>query len=35
VLSAHASGAPRLSLFTGGCRIVGSTLSCDGLLDRP
>jgi Right handed beta helix region len=34
-LPAHASGAPRLTLLTGNCRIVGSTVSCDGLLDRP
>jgi hypothetical protein len=34
-LAAHASGAPKLTLLTGNCRIVGSTVSCDGLLDRP
>jgi hypothetical protein len=34
-LPAHASGAPKLTLLTGNCRIVGSTVSCDGLLDRP
>jgi hypothetical protein len=35
ILPAQASGAPKLTLFTGGCRLVGTTLSCDGLLDRP
>ena len=34
-LPVAASGAPRLVLPTGDCRLVGSTLSCDGLLDRP
>jgi hypothetical protein len=34
-LPVHASGAPKLTLLTGNCRIVGSTVSCDGLLDRP
>jgi hypothetical protein len=35
ILAAHASGAPKLLLVTGDCSIVGSTVSCDGLLDRP
>jgi hypothetical protein len=30
-----ASGAPKLELLSGNCRMWGSTLSCDGLLDRP
>ena len=34
-LPAHASGAPKLALFTDGCRLVGTTLSCEGLRDRP
>jgi hypothetical protein len=34
-LPVAASGAPRLTLPTGSCRLVGTTLSCDGLLDRP
>jgi hypothetical protein len=34
-LPVAASGAPRLVLPTGSCRLVGTTLSCDGLLDRP
>jgi hypothetical protein len=34
-LPAQASGVPKLTLLTGNCRIVGTTLSCDGLLDRP
>jgi hypothetical protein len=34
-LPVAASGAPRLSLPSGDCRLAGSTLSCDGLLDRP
>jgi Right handed beta helix region len=34
-LPARASGAPKIGMFTGECRVVGSTVSCDGLLDRP
>jgi hypothetical protein len=34
-LPVQASGAPKLTLLSGNCRLVGSTLSCDGLLDRP
>jgi hypothetical protein len=34
-LPVHASGAPTLTLLSGNCRVVGSTMSCDGLLDRP
>ena len=34
-LPVRASGAPKVALLTGDCRLVGSTLSCDGLLDRP
>jgi hypothetical protein len=34
-LPVHASGAPKLTLLSGNCRLVGSTMSCDGLLDRP
>jgi hypothetical protein len=34
-LPVHASGAPKLSLLSGNCQVVGSTMSCDGLLDRP
>jgi hypothetical protein len=34
-LPVKASGAPKLTLFSGNCRIAGSTVSCDGLLDRP
>jgi hypothetical protein len=34
-LPVKASGAPKVSLLAGGCRVTGSTLSCDGLLDRP
>ena len=34
-LPARASGAPRVQLFAGACHLVGSTLSCTGLLDRP
>jgi parallel beta helix pectate lyase-like protein len=34
-LPARASGAPKVELLTGDCRLVGSTLSCNGLLDRP
>ena len=34
-LPVHASGAPKLTLLSGNCRVVGSTMSCDGLLDRP
>ena len=35
ILPAHASGAPKLALFTDGCRLVGTTLSCDAFSDRP
>jgi hypothetical protein len=34
-LPVRASGAPKVQLFSGACRLEGSTLSCDGLLDRP
>jgi hypothetical protein len=34
-LPARASGAPKVELLAGDCRLVGSTLSCTGLLDRP
>jgi hypothetical protein len=34
-LPVRASGAPKLGLLAGDCRIVGSTVSCGGLLDRP
>jgi hypothetical protein len=34
-LPAQASGAPRVGLFAGDCRLLGSTVSCDGLQDRP
>ena len=34
-LPVRASGAPKLGLFVDECRLVGSTVSCDGLLDRP
>ena len=34
-LPAQASGAPKVLLLSGNCRLVGSTMSCDGLLDRP
>ena len=34
-LPVQASGAPKLELLSGNCRIWGSTMSCDGLLDRP
>jgi len=34
-LPTRASGAPKLALLSEGCRLVGSTLSCNGLLDRP
>ena len=34
-LPARASGAPRMPLFTDGCRLVGTTLSCDAFADRP
>jgi hypothetical protein len=33
-LPARASGAPKLTLFSGGCALVGTTLSCDAF-DRP
>ena len=34
-LPVRASGAPKVDLLSGNCRIWGSTMSCDGLLDRP
>ena len=34
-LPIRASGAPKVGLFAGDCRLLGSTVSCDGLLDRP
>jgi hypothetical protein len=34
-LPVRASGAPKVSLLADDCRLVGSTLSCNGLLDRP
>jgi hypothetical protein len=34
-LPIQASGAPKLTLLTGNCRLVGTTLSCDGYIDRP
>jgi hypothetical protein len=34
-LPVKASGAPKLTLLSGNCRLVGSTMSCDGSLDRP
>jgi hypothetical protein len=34
-LPARASGAPRVPLFTDGCRLVGTTLSCEAFSDRP
>jgi hypothetical protein len=34
-LPVRASGAPKVALLAGDCRLVGSTLSCNGLLDRP
>jgi hypothetical protein len=34
-LPVRASGAPKVELLAGDCRLVGSTLSCNGLLDRP
>jgi hypothetical protein len=34
-LPVRSSGAPKVQLLSGQCRLVGSTLSCDGLLDRP
>jgi hypothetical protein len=34
-LPVRASGAPKVSLLAGDCRLLGSTLSCNGLLDRP
>ena len=34
-LPVRASGAPKLGLFLDECRLTGSTVSCDGLLDRP
>ena len=35
MLPVRASGAPKLGLFAGDCRLAGSTVSCGGLLDRP
>jgi hypothetical protein len=35
MLPVRASGAPKVGLFTGDCRLVGVTVSCNGLLDRP
>jgi hypothetical protein len=34
-LPVKASGAPKVALLSGDCGVTGSTLSCDGLLDRP
>jgi hypothetical protein len=34
-LPARASGAPRVPLFTDGCRLIGTTLSCEAFADRP
>jgi hypothetical protein len=34
-LPVRASGAPKVGLLAGDCRLVGSTLSCNGQLDRP
>jgi hypothetical protein len=34
-LPVRASGAPKVDLLSGNCRIWGSTMSCDGALDRP
>ena len=34
-LPVRASGAPKVALLAGDCRLLGSTLSCNGLLDRP
>ncbi len=34
-LPVRASGAPKVGMFEGDCRLMGSTVSCDGLLDRP
>jgi hypothetical protein len=34
-LPVRASGVPKVAILTSACRLVGSTLSCDGLLDRP
>jgi hypothetical protein len=34
-LPVRASGAPKVGGFLDGCRLVGTTVSCDGLLDRP
>ena len=34
-LPVRASGAPKVALLAPDCRLVGSTLSCNGLLDRP
>ena len=34
-LPVRASGAPKVALLAEDCRLLGSTLSCNGLLDRP
>ncbi len=34
-LPIKASGAPKLALFSDGCRLVGTTLSCEAFSDRP
>ena len=34
-LAAKASGAPEVTLLSGTCQLVGTTVSCDGSLDRP
>jgi hypothetical protein len=34
-LPVRASGAPKVGLFLDECRLLGTTVSCDGLLDRP
>ena len=34
-LPVRASGAPRVSLLTDGCRLVGTTMSCDAFVGRP
>jgi hypothetical protein len=35
ILPVQASGAPKLTLFGGDCRVVGDTVSCDSFRDRP
>ena len=35
ILPAQASGAPKMTLFGGDCRVVGDTVSCDSFSDRP